>query len=439
MKCWKTRALKLLLPAVLYGCFSVAVQAANLTIEVNKGKNSPTPIAVVPFAWKGAGFSGEQLADIVSSDLYRSGQFMPQDAKKMLSSPHMGSEVVYRDWRMSGAQYLVVGSLQSGANGDLTADFTLLNINGEKVMFSKSVTGGANDLRDIAHYISDEVYEALTGFRGAFSTRIVYVRAEGGIGREMSHLVLADQDGARDRVLFSSKQPILSPDWSPDGKEVVYVSFENNRHPAIFRQVLATGQREQLTNFKGLNSAPSYSPDGRRLAMCLSKDGNQDIYVMDLATRQLERITKTLSINTEPSWTPDGRAIIFTSDRGGKPQLYKVSLAGGQVERLTFEGDFNAHGRMSRDGKLLVFAHRVKGVFHTAVQDVKTGRITVLTQAGRDESPAVAPNSRLLMYATEDGGRGVLASVSVDGGVQVRLPSSQGNMREPAWGPFKPR
>jgi TolB protein len=424
-----------LLPALL--CNSALAQ--NLTIKINSGSRNPTPIAVVPFSWNGAGFSGDQLAEIVSSDLYRSGQFAPTAKDNMLSFPHKDSEVVYRDWRMSGAEYIVVGALQQAGDGSLVATFWLCDINGQRTMLTKTIQGGPNNMRDLAHFVSDAIYETLTGFKGVFQTRVIYVRGERDRnGRETSKLMIADQDGAREQVLMSSKEPILSPDWSPDGSRVAYVSFEGRR-PGIYLQTIASGKRERLTNFKGLNGAPQFSPDGSRLAMCLSKDGNPEIYIMDLATRQLQRVTNHFGIDTEPSWTPDGRSLIFTSSRGGKPQLYKVALGSGQVERLTFEGDYNAHGHMTDDGRLIVMVHRKGGIFHTAVQDVKSGRVTALTQTDLDESPSMAPNGRMLMYATKAGNRGVLSTVSVDGGVQVKLPSQGGDLREPAWGPFKSR
>jgi TolB protein len=414
------------------------VQAESLTVEIKRGVKNPFPIAVIPFAWSGAGFSGDKVAEIVSSDLYRSGEFMPIDKQNMLSFPHSESEIVYRDWRMSRADYLVTGQLVPRGDGGFTANFLLSSITGQKTMFTKTIQAGPNNLRDLAHFISDEVYEAITSYRGVFQTRIIYVREDRDRGRSVYKLFVADQDGAREQTLMTSSEPILSTDWSPDGTQVAYVSFEG-RKPGIYIQTIATGKRERLTAFKGLNGAPQFSPDGRSLAMCLSKDGNPEIYVMDISTRQLRRITNHFAIDTEPSWSADGSDIIFTSSRGGKPQLYKINLASGQTDRLTFEGDYNAHGHMTQDGKLIAFVHRREGIFHTAVQDVKSGRVTILTQTDLDESPTLAPNGRMMMYATVQGNHGVLSSVSVDGGVQVMLPSQNGDVREPSWGPFKPR
>jgi TolB protein len=303
-----------------------------------------------------------------------------------------------------------------------------------RVLDRISVDGSETQLRDIAHRISDKAYETITGIRGIFSTKIIYVEAFQKPAKY--RLMLADVDGARSRQLLESKQPLLSPVWSPDGRRVAYVSFETDR-PAIYVQELSSGRREQVTNYRGLNGAPAWSPDGQKLAMVLSKDGNPEIYTLNLASRELTRITNHFAIDTEPSWTDDGSGIFFTSDRGVKPQIYKVTLATGITERVTFDGEYNARGRVSPDGKSLVMVNRRdSNLYHIAAQDLKSGNLRILTETNLDESPSIAPNGAMLMYATSFGGKGILGAVSLDARTKVRLPSKLGDVREPAWSPF---
>ncbi|MEO0444314.1 MAG: Tol-Pal system beta propeller repeat protein TolB, partial [Pseudomonadota bacterium] len=353
-------------------------------------------------------------------------------AKDMLSFPSRQQDVVFRDWRLLGSEYLVIGTIQGLANG-FTGRFSLYDVVSQRIIINNlSVTLPADGLRDMAHFMSDKIYEAITGIRGAFSTQIIYVeqRAE-----NQYRLVRADMDGARPQVLLRSSEPLLSPAWSPDAKSVAYVSFETGR-AAIFKQDIATGQRQQLTNFEGLNGAPAWSPDGQQLAMVLSKDGNPEIYTLNLNTRRFTRITRHFAIDTEPTWSSDGKAVIFTSNRGGKPQIYQITLSSGRIERLTFDGDYNAKAQVTPDGKGIVMVHRYEGIFHIAYQDILSGNIRVLTQTRLDESPSIAPNGATLLYATKDGRRGILAGVSLDAGVKYKLPAKTGDVREPAWSPF---
>ncbi|MFT7266696.1 MAG: TolB protein [Porticoccus sp.] len=405
---------------------------ASLTIEITKGVDNPTKIGISPITQDGA-ILPEDIGGIVEENLRRSGLFGPIPRKDMLSFPRSAKEVYVRDWLILGVEYLLVGNALLH-DGVYQITFSLIEVHSSRVAFTKIAKGSIGQLRDLAHYISDEVYLAVTGIPGAFSTRVAYVAAVALNGKTRFKLMVADADGAREKLLLESNHPIMSPSWSPDAKELVYVSFETGR-PAIFRQKLSNANREQLTNFKGLNGAPSWSPDGKKLALVLSKDGNPEIYTFDLRSHKFSRHTNHFAIDTEPCWSPDSKFLIFTSDRGGSPQIYKLELKTGKVNRLTFRGTYNARPRLAADGRTLVMIHRSEQQFHIATQDLVTGDLRILTNTSLDESPTVAPNSAMLLYATKKNNKGVLAAVSLDAGVKFFLPSRQGDVREPAWSP----
>lgn len=410
---------------------------AELRIEVTKGVDNAVRVAVVPFALRGTGALPEDVGSIVASDLTLSGRFETLDPDFMLSLPNEPSEVLFRDWRMQNVEYLVLGYLTPGPAEKLRLHFSLYSVFKQEAEFSLVIEGSMDELRDMAHYVSDMVFENLTGIEGAFSTRIMYVTTTGSFGDREFQLNIADADGHRVETILRSNEPVLSATWSPDGNQIAYVSFERDRRPAIYLRDLAASTVQRVTNFAGLNGAPAFSPDGKQLALVLSKDGNPEIYVLNLETRRLRRITRHFGIDTEPSWTADGASIVFTSDRGGKPQIYMVTLADLSIERLTFEGDYNAKATMLPDGSGLVMVHRRDGIFHIALLDLRRGRFTVLTETSLDESPSIAPNGSMLIYATQLGDDGILAAVSIDGGVKFNLPSSEGDVREPAWSPKK--
>ena len=407
---------------------------SELIIRVTQGNDKPTIVAVSPIALNGIAVK-QDIAAIVEADLERSGLFRATPRRDMLAFPSRSSDVYYRDWRMLGTEYLVVGSMRAIDGGRYELEISLLNVTAQKREFKHSVRGRANEMRDLAHLVSDKVYQAITGIKGAFSTRIAYVTATRNNGKFTYRLNVADADGAREKLMLESPEPIMSPSWAPNGKDLAYVSFETGR-PAVFRQNLVTGARQQLTNFKGLNGAPSWSPDGSKMALVLSKDGNPEIYQLDLRSNQFSRLTRHFAIDTEPTWMPDGKHILFTSDRGGTPQIYKLNVASKATERLTFRGNYNARASLAPDGHTLALVHRESGVFHIASFDLKTRRLIELTETRLDESPTVAPNGAMLMYATKQGDRGVLAAVSLDAGVRYVLPARVGDVREPAWSPF---
>lgn len=418
---------------------AAAVSAAESldTIIIDTGYDKQTRIAVVPFG-QGPEFATEDsMAEIVSFDLARTGQFAPLSRDNMLSYPSRPDQVFFRDWRVLGMEYVLIGNLTTLANGNTQVRYWLYDVVNERELLADQVSGTRTQWRPMAHAVSDDVFEAITGIRGAFSTKILYVLAKNAGSPSATYsLEMADSDGERSETLFSSDQPIMSPSWGPDGRRVAYVSFETGRQ-AIVIQDLITGERELITRFSGINGSPVFSPDGDSMLMVLSRDGNPEIYLMNLEDRRLRRLTRHHAIDTEPSFSPDGRYVIFTSDRGGAPQIYRLELATNMVERLTFEGGYNARARVLPDGKHLVYVHRSdRGTFHIAWQDLERDDVRVLTQTALDESPSLAPNGTMLIYATQDRGRGILAVVSIDGRVKYRLPSSSGDVREPAWSPY---
>jgi TolB protein len=413
-----------------------AVQAAD-PLVISTGTDRATPIAVVPFGWQGGTVLPEDMAKIIGSDLRNSGVFEPIPPQNMISLPSQVSEIIYRDWKALGAQYVLVGNIVP-SGGRLQVQFALLNVATEQQVLTGSVGGTPDQLRDMAHHIADQSFEKLTGVKGAFSTRMLYVTAERfSVNNTRYTLQRSDYDGARAVTLLQSREPILSPSFAPDGRRIAYVSFEQKR-PRIFVQHIDTGRREQITNFEGLNGAPAWSPDGGRLAFVLSKDGNPEIYVMDMGSRQIRRVTNQGSIDTEPFWGKDGNTIYFTSDRSGKPQIYKTNINSGAAERVTFVGNYNANPKLSADEKTLVMIHRQEGftVFKVAAQDLQRGNLRILSDTSLDESPTVAPNGTMLIYATRQQGRGVLMLASINGRVRLPLPTAQGEVREPSWSPY---
>ena len=413
----------------------------QLTIQITQGVDNPVPIAIVPFEWTGFGVLSENITSIVNSDLRNSGEFAPIPEQNMLSTPHQESEVFYRDWGFLGADYLLVGKIMRSNNSDLfEVQYELFDVRQEVRMVGEVISGSEAQLRDIAHQISDVIFEQITGIRGAFSTKILYITSQQQSAEQSSYqLNLADADGGRPQVLLQSKEPIMSPAWSPDAKKIAYVSFESSR-PRIYIQDLGTGSREQITDFPGINGSPVWSPDGTKMAMVLSKDGNPDIFVMDLATRALRKITDHFALDTEPSWTPDGKSLIYTSEQGGnnRPQIYQVALDSGQFERVTFEGTYNSKGLMLQDGKNMVMVHRYDTAdeYHLAIMNMERGSIRILTSTSLDESPTIAPNASMIMYASKSGGRGILNAVSIDGKVKFQIPAPAGDVREPSWSPY---
>jgi TolB protein len=412
-------------------CLALRPAGAALTIEIIGTGANQIPIAIAPFA--GEDRLPQKVTEVVAADLQRSGLFRLVGAN-VNPVPTEPTEVNFSDWRGRGAEALAIGSVVALADGRYEIRFRLVDVIKQSVLAGYTYTASANQLRAIAHKIADVIYEKLTGDRGVFSTKIAYVVKQG----KRYELQVADADGYGAQAILASNEPIISPAWSPDGTRLAYVSFEK-RKPIVYVQYLTTGARQVASNFKGSNSAPAWSPDGKRLAVVLTKDGFSQIYLINADGSSPVRLTSSASIDTEPYFSPDGQYVLFTSDRGGSPQVYRVPVTGGQPERLTFEGSYNVSPRYSPDGKSFTFIQRNGGQFNVAVQDGASRQATVLTDTGLDESPSFAPNGKLILYATEVKGRGVLAAVSSDGRVKQRLSTQQGDVREPAWGPFMKR
>ncbi|MGF1528027.1 MAG: Tol-Pal system beta propeller repeat protein TolB [Candidatus Competibacterales bacterium] len=401
----------------------------ELTIEITQGVEGALPMAVVPFA--AAAPIGEDIAAIVAADLARSGRLEVLDRGSYFDRPATMAEIPFDRFRATGVDYIVVG--RTALRGEqIEVTFELVDALQERSVLSERYGASTANLRRVAHRISDRIYQQLLGEPGAFNTRIAYVSAIRDADQGLYTLSVADVDGANPFVVLRSREPIMSPAWSPDGQRLAYVSFEKRR-PEVVIQDLYTGNRQTVTSFPGINGAPAWSPDGKRLALTLSKDGDPEIYVYHLTTQALTRITNNAAIDTEAAWTPDGQHLIFTSDRGGTPQLYRVAATGGAPERLTFTGNYNAAPSVDPRGGRVALVHRQRGRFIIAILDLASGELQPLTDGLLDESPSFAPNGRMIIYATSRGGRGVLVAVSADGRTRQDLVLRNHDLREPAW------
>jgi TolB protein len=411
---------------------------AELVVEITNGQAEAIPIAVVPFGSAEEAAASFDVAKVVSDDLARSGRFRSMDRKDMIEQPHTGANIGFDDWRRLNNDYILVGQVQPQGPDRYNVVFELYNVLNHQRLLGYQISANKPGLRLASHQVADMVFEKILGVRGAFATRVAYVSVLGRLPNRSYRLIVADADGENPRIVMQSNEPLMSPAWSPDGQSLAYVSFED-RLPSIYVQLLKTGDRHRVSARAGVNQAPAWSPDGKKLALTLStREGNLDIYTLDLTTQALTRITDDPSIDTEPQWSKDGQSLYFTSDRAGGPQIYRVGIhPGDKPRRLTFQGTYNARPRLSPDESQLAFVTQEDGGYRIATMDLKgRGDVQVLTKGRFDVSPSYAPNGAVIIYASRDRGRGVLALVSADGRVQERLVSSEGEVQEPAWSPF---
>lgn len=403
---------------------------AQLNIEIFGGGTSRIPVAIVPFAEEGQ--LSQTITPVISADLMRTGLFRLIDPAG--SMPHTPAEVVYSDWTNRGANAVVIGRVVPASSGHVEIQFRVMDVATKSQLAGLSLTTPTTQLRAAAHRVADVIYETLTGDVGVFSTRIAYVLKRG----NKYALQVADADGYNAQSIIEYTEPIISPAWSPDGTQLAYVSFEDKK-PVVYVQTLTTRERRAVASFKGSNSAPAWSPDGRKLAVVLTGQGGSQIFLVNVDGSGLQRLSRSPGIDTEPSFSPDGRYILFTSDRGGSPQIYRMPVTGSEssnAERLTFEGNYNVSPDYSQDGRSFTFIHRHNGQFNVAVQEIGSRQMQILTNSKFDESPSFAPNGKMILYATEINGHGILSAVSRDGQTRQQLTVQTGDIREPAWGPL---
>ena len=420
-----------LIALLLFPIFSYG----ELFLEITKGSEDPYRVAMIPF--EGNSRVSKQLNDIMRNDLIRTGEFSILDEELLLPVKIINDELVFSDWKLLGIDYLVTGTI-ANANNSLDISYEIFDIHKKRKVRSSKVFGIPNQIRQLAHYTSDGIYESITGIKGIAATRLLYVN-EVKDSRFISiyKLMLADSDGANEKVLLSSSEPIISPSWSPDGKRVAYVSFETGI-AKVFIQEIASGKREAVLSQDTQISSPSWSPDGKYLSLTLYQDGNAEIYILRLRDRTLTRMTNQFAIDTESSWSPKGNKILFTSGRSGSPQIYELDLRklNPKAKRISFDGTYNAKASYLPNEEGVIFVHRSNdGLFHIALKYKRENFIRVLTEAKMDESPSVAPNGNMVIYGIKENDLSMLAGFSLSG-AKFKLPASDGEVREPAWSNF---
>ena len=412
--------------------FVSSLLQAEATFIIEESNASAFSIAVLPFI---NNTQVTNLAKVVSDDLMLSGQFKALDQEQLIERPKYANQIKYSTWSKLHADYLTIGSVKSSGPGRYELYVKLFSVVDQKQILALTLPVLAGDLRSGGHYVADKIYEKITGIKGIFSTKIAYVTATKLTEGIEYQLLVADADGKNAQALVTSKQPLLSPTWSPHGDKLAYVSFEKG-NSAIYIQDLSTGGRELMSSFKGINSGPAFSPDGNKLAITLSKSGNAEVYLMDVYTKAIQKISNSWAIDTEAAWSPDGESIVFTSDRGGKPNLYQVNLETMDSKRITYEGDYNAGANFSPDGQYICFVQGNKNNYRIILRHNESETEQQISNGPLDESPTFAPNNKMILYATKNiKGQGILILTSLDGSTKNQLVVSNGHIKDPAWSP----
>lgn len=411
--------------------------ATSLTIEITQGREQSVKLALIPFDVEVGISLPLNIHNIVLRDMQLSGQISPVPVNTMPSLPVSEAQVIYSEWQELDAEYLLLGQVsRDNAGKRYKVAYKLFDVFGNKKIRDEVLYFTDRSLLDTGHFLSDLVYEEITGIKGIFSTKIAYISITGKRTKKpLFRLEIADIDGKRPQILLSSRQPILSPSWSPDGTHIAYVSYERKKSN-IYTQNLRTGKRRLISDFRGINSAPSWSPDGAKIALVLSRKENVDVYIMNMFTGKLDRLTVSPGIDTEPSWSNDGRKILFVSERGNRPQIFEYNFTNKKTRQITTKGKYNTRPRYIENGKSIVFVKQSNG-FRLVKKSLITGSETFLSKTKNDESPSVAPNGDMIVYSTKVGEKSQLIVISSDGQVEYRLPSSANEVIDPAWSNYR--